>query len=150
MQRDDYEDIVAGVREGRFTAEGARRMLEQRQRDVRAHTHAQALQEAHDALNRGHKGSYTTDEFSALFPPSAPLGQPEDDDADAPAHFALPNKSKITDSEKRAAAYPPLSEDDEFRALFGRAPKPGELDDDVAASSPAARRQRLDHGQWVD
>lgn len=39
----------AGVRAGRLSAESARKMME-----VRAHSHQQALKEAHDALDRGH------------------------------------------------------------------------------------------------
>lgn len=135
MEREDYADIVAGVREGRFTAEGARRMLEQRQRDVRAHSNAQALKQAHDALDRGHPANYSDDEFSGLFNPSTPLG-PDDDDTSmtGPGHFTPPIKRPVQQSEQSAwprqqKASAPLSDDELFTALWGRAPKPGELDD---------------------
>ena len=126
MDREDYSDIVAGVREGRFGAETARKMME-----VRAHSHQQALKDAHDALDRGHAANYEPDEFAKLFPPTGPnrLGPP-DDDEDEPGHLALPNNSKVYDKEKRASAYAPYTDDELFRGLFGRAPKPGELEDD--------------------
>lgn len=115
MSREDYEDIIAGVRAGRLTAESARRLLDQRHRDISAHSHAQALQDAHQALDRGHKANYSDDEFAHLFPPGAkPLDPDDDEDQD----ITLPNKPKVFDKEKRASAFEPYSDEELFRALY--------------------------------
>lgn len=94
------EEIEAGVRERRFSAETARRLLEHRnqclaaaRRDFAAHSNAQALQQAHDALDRGHPASYG-DEFSKMFPPSSPLGAPVDDDDTGTGHYT-PRKTSL-------------------------------------------------------
>jgi hypothetical protein len=59
-------------------------------------------------LDRGHPGSYSDDEFSALFPPTAPLGAPDDDDEEpSPAE------------PRRAAASAVLSDADVFKQLYG-------------------------------
>lgn len=95
---------------------------------VRAHSNAQALQQAHDALDRGHPASYQGDEFSSLFPPSGPnaLGPAEDDDDNpaGPGHFTPARKALV----QRASAGEPLTEADEFELLYGRPAPRGYFD----------------------
>jgi hypothetical protein len=141
VQRDDYSDIIEGWQAGRLTERDARRLMEQRGRDIQAaersvtaHSHQQALQDAHQALDRGHKANYSDNEFAHLFPPGAPLS-PDDDEDDPESetgpggHFAPPQKQRVTDKQKRASAYEPYTDRELFESLYGRAPKPGELDD---------------------
>ena len=179
------EEIRRGLREGRFGAETARRWLELRaaarveaQREVRAHSHQTALRQAHEALDRGHVGSYSADDFAKLFPPTSPIGPDDEDDTSmtGPGHFTPTRPPAVSNQQKRASAgmwpastgmtdedwaavdefeqyrhtfppgdadeahgryrdrlhasaYAPLSDLDIFRRLWGRDPKPGELDD---------------------
>ena len=120
--------------------------------EIRAHSHQQALKEAHQALDNGHPANYPDDEFAKLFPPHDPLGPPEDeDDPDNPTgpggHLQIRRPPKVSNQQKRASA--PYTDDELFRGLFGRAPKPGELEDGEVAASRPARRLRLERGQWV-
>jgi hypothetical protein len=131
VQPEDYSDIIEGWQAGRLTEADARRLMDQRGRDIQAaerrvtaHSHAQALQDAHDALNRGHKANYSDSEFAHLFPPHAPLGPDDDeDDPESPTgpggHYVPPSKSKVIDKQKRASAYEPYSDEElDFRLLF--------------------------------
>lgn len=133
VDRADYSDILAGVREGRFGAETARKMME-----VRAHSHQQALKDAHQALDRGHAANYPPDEFAKLFPPS---DQSPPDDEDEPGHVALPNNSKVSNQQRASAPvdaefahlYPPNSRDEaeaRHRAREVAAGKVLDYDDD--------------------
>lgn len=137
------EEIADGVAEGRFSEATALRLLQHRdeclaaaRREVMAHSNAQALQQAHDALDRGHPGAYSEDEFTGLFPPSAPLGHAEEPKTSLiypGEQQGRRDRSSVTwDGYTRASAstYDGLTDDEkQWRALFGRAPKPGEMDD---------------------
>lgn len=121
MSDPEIEEIRRGLRDGRLTATGAARLLEARaaaRREVTAHSHAQALQDAHDALDRGHPANYSSDDFARVFPPSAPLGPDEDDTSmTGPGHFAPPPRRQVSDQQKRASAEP-YTDEELFRALY--------------------------------
>lgn len=83
--------IRAAIREGRLTERGAAAMLEAR---ITAHSHQQALKQAHEALDRGHPASYSEDEFARLFNPGSkggPLG-PDDEEE---GHVVAPRSRGI-------------------------------------------------------
>jgi hypothetical protein len=106
--------------------------------EIRAHSHQQALRDAHNALDRGHPASYPDDEFAKLFNPASkdgPLAPDDEDDADNPTgpggHQQIRRPPTVSDQQKRrASAHEPYTDAELFRGLFGREPKPGELEDD--------------------
>lgn len=88
---------------------------------VTAHSHQQALTNAHQALDVGHAALYPDDPAEAdlrkTFPPSKPLGPPASDDERA-GHVALPSRSTTWDGYVKGSAGDPLSDDELYDALY--------------------------------
>lgn len=123
---------------------------------VSAHSHQQALQNAHQALDTGHGALYLSEaekSRQSMFPPRSPLGPPEDDEDEddtgmtGPGHFAPALKRRVIDQQKRASAHNPSDEADQFEALYGyRAPRgyfdePGRMSETRASAISADLRR---------
>lgn len=96
---------------------------------VIAHSNQQALQQAHNALDFGFgQHDDPAAEFARLYPP----GQydPDDDEEMSEDNSYAPQRTPtVSDQQtRRASAYAPIGDAELFSRLFGRAPKPGELD----------------------
>lgn len=137
---DERDNPLRALREGRISVETAARWVEMEQqadrrdvraaaRQVRAHSTQQALQQAHNALDFGF-GAHPdpASEFARLYPP----GQygPDDDEDQSEDHNYAPQRSPNVQQGGTRASAAYMSDAERFRLLFGRAPKPGELDDD--------------------
>jgi hypothetical protein len=96
------------LREGRIGAGIAAQWVELRQQEIRAHSHQQALQQAHDSLDRGHPATYYSEaerKRQGLFNPRDPLGPPQDgEDEDDPGSLTGPGGHYAPS--KRSLAYP--------------------------------------------
>ena len=139
-----YEDLVRDYNQGRIVGERAlTRLIEQRQRDIKAHSNAQALKQVREVLDRAHPGADVCPEcgqpslpgkhakgcVTGMFPPSAPYNG--DDDPDSPTgpggHYQPKINRPVIDRQKRASAY--LSDEElEYRLLYppGTRFEPGE------------------------
>ena len=116
-----------------------------RQREVRASSHQVALQQAHEALDRGHPGAYDSrDAFNAMFPPSSPLG-PDDTEDDTsmtgPGHFTPARPRSVSDQQKRASAtdddWAAVDEFEQYRDAFRLPTLTKPMAGTVTASTPA-------------
>jgi hypothetical protein len=128
-----YIGTLAGVREFSAAARAVPNLSDMVMNvlagfEVSAHSHQQALRDAHDALDRGHQANYGPDEFSKMFPPSAPLGSDDDPDETGPGAFTPGRKRQVSDIQQRAAAGGHLSDEDLFLSLYGYRPRAGYFD----------------------
>lgn len=112
----DYEDIRAGVREGRLGAETARLMMEQRQRDIRAHSNEHAANLAHQAIDRAFGRPDPASEFAHLFPPHSPYIE-GDEDEEGTGHYMPRRTQRVYDNQRRASA--PVTDAEVFRTMYG-------------------------------
>lgn len=129
-----YLDDLAGVREFSAAARAVPNLSDMVLNvlagfEVSAHSHQQALRDAHEALDRGHQANYGPDEFAKMFPPSAPLGSDDDDpDETGPGAFTPGRKRQVSDIQQRAAAGGHVTDEELFIGLYGYRPRPGYFD----------------------
>jgi hypothetical protein len=118
---DSRDNPWRALREGRISVATAAAWAGDQEREVIAHSHAQALRDAHQALDRGHQANYDADEFAKLFPPTGPaaLG-PDDTDETGDGAYTPGRKRQVTDIQQRAAAGGHVSDEELFFALYGR------------------------------
>jgi hypothetical protein len=126
----DIEDILAGLRTGRLRERSAAALVEQRlgaRRQVRAHATPalpDRLVKAVDSALAGDGG----DEYSALFPPSAPLGPDEGhvEYPSAPLVYPGEDQGKRRRQPRTGYAAAALTDDQLYDALFGPLGQDGE------------------------
>lgn len=153
----EYLSTLVGVR-GLFSAAAqAIPDLSERVMNVLAHSHQTALQQAHQALDRGHAANYAPDEFAALFPPGAKLGPAEEDDPGP--HPSRPHPIKPSE-DVGGTGYTRASADErsdaDYAGLYGHDGKTyGELDRDERELDPRQKKRQprasaIERQQWMD
>jgi hypothetical protein len=123
-ERPYIDDILATVREGRIGAAAAADWLELRAaehareaRQVRAHATQQMRDRLHGALDSALFGG-STDEFSRLFPPWAPLG-PDLGHEEYPSQSLIyPGEQQGQRSRQPRMAAGALTKDEDYDRLF--------------------------------
>ena len=111
------DELLAGLREGRFGEQTALRWLEgsvAEARQVQAH----ATPALRDRVIKALDSADGQDEFAHLFPPSNPLGSGHVEYHSEPLIYSGEQQGQRNRRPRAAAAAAPLSDDDLFAALF--------------------------------